>query len=167
MPHTLTTDRLALRPFRVEDADTVVRLIADWDVLRWITRAPYPYTRDDAMAFILRHAALTAPVYAVTRAGQLMGCCSLQEELGYWLGKSFWGQGFATEAARAVLAEHFALSDTSVISGYLLGNAGSAGVLGKLGFTRGKLKIRDSAARGHPVEIQEMTLDAADWRAAA
>ncbi|WP_292522199.1 GNAT family N-acetyltransferase [Methanoculleus sp.] len=113
----LVTDRLVLRPFTPKDAPVVQRLAGDYAVASRTLEIPYPYPDGAAEAWIATHAAgfrkgLHA-VYAVTRAGKgdLVGAAGLVEinrrhgrgELGYWVGRPYWGRGYATEAARAVI----------------------------------------------------------------
>ena len=57
-------------------------------------------------------------------------------ELGYWIGKPFWGRGFATEAARAIVDRGFSeLGLRGIHAVYFDGNARSEKVLAKLGFS--------------------------------
>ncbi len=74
-------------------------------------------------------------------------------ELGFWLRQSDWGRGFMTEAAKAVVAEHFAHSDSPLVSGQLIQNAASGAVLKKLGFSYTGTLRRLSGYCGHEVEV--------------
>ena len=56
-------------------------------------------------------------------------------ELGYWLGQPYWGHGYATEAAHAVVAAARSAGATAMRSRALLSNTGSRSVLRKVGFT--------------------------------
>ncbi|MEM6373758.1 MAG: GNAT family N-acetyltransferase [Pseudomonadota bacterium] len=164
MAHIATTGRLVLRHYLPSDADTVARLVGDYAVSQWLTSAPHPYSRDDALAFFEAFAD-SDRVCAVTRAGEVIGCVSILADLGYWYGAPFWGQGFATEAATALGDLHFADSDTDLESGYLDGNASSQRVLEKLGFVPNGQSITYSQSRKCDVPNHRMILRQADWRA--
>ncbi len=69
------------------------------------------------------------------------GCCGLHLresglfELGYWLGRPFWGHGYATEAARKLAGFAFSrLKATQLTAGYFHDNPASGRVLEKVGF---------------------------------
>ena len=131
----LQTARLMLRPLGAGDDTTLVAALNDAAVARWLARVPHPYGRSDFADFLPR--ATAGVVWAILDADGFAGVIALEPdgEFGYWLAKRAWGQGYATEAARAVLSAHFA-DDTAaaVVAGYFTGNARSAHVLDKLGF---------------------------------
>lgn len=106
---------------------------------------PHPYTLADAQAWIGSHAveraAGTAHRFVVERDGRMIGTCDVDEiadatgDLGYWLDEAEWGRGFATEAARAVMAFSFhQLGLTRLTSGHAADNPNSGRILTKLGF---------------------------------
>ncbi|MEL7127026.1 MAG: GNAT family N-acetyltransferase [Pseudomonadota bacterium] len=165
MPDHITTERLLLRPYRATDAEAVARQIGDIDVSTWLTRVPHPYSTADALAFFDKTADLPF-VYAVTRDDALIGCVSIMGgELGYWYGKDHWGQGYATEAARAALGAYFSQHSDPVSSGYLDGNAGSRNVLEKLGFTPNGMKQSDCLSRQTKIVNHRMILCRETWKA--
>lgn len=167
MPHLIKTERLTLRPFNAQDAADVALLVGDLDVARWLTQVPHPYTAKDGASFIARHKDKPF-VFAVTARDRLIGCVSIVDELGYWFGKAFWGQGFATEAARAVVGRYFAEDRADRLqSGYVLGNAASRNVLEKLGFSEAQIEPAMLKSSGETVDLQKMHLDAKDWEAIA
>lgn len=107
--------------------------------------APYPYALSDAQAWIASHAvereAGTAHRFVVERDGRIIGTCDVDEiadatgDLGYWLDEAEWGRGFATEAARAIMAFGFGqLALTRLTSGHAADNLNSGRILTKLGF---------------------------------
>ena len=102
----LKTERLVLRPTQMADAATITALASEFDVARMTARMPHPYAIGDARAWIGQMAESGETVFAITLTGQLIGCAGYtpldgkRAEIGYWLGKPWWGQGFATEAAR-------------------------------------------------------------------
>lgn len=131
----LVTPRLILRPLGPQDQDAVVRGLNDFAVSRWLAVVPFPYAPSD-FDFFAAEVARPGVVWAIEAAGLFMGIVSIEEDtLGYWLMPSAHGQGIATEAAGAVVAAHFEAGRGPVTSGYFAGNARSARVLDKLGFT--------------------------------
>lgn len=158
----IRTDRLVLRPPETTDADRIATLVGDWDVARWLTHVPHPYDLSDARTFIAGPG--QKGVYMIVAEDGLVGCVSHRAELGYWLGRAFWGRGYASEAARALVARHFERCDDNVASGYHLGNARSAAVLSKLGFEDAHVDPAVPTARGDTVAIQRVRLTRAAWR---
>ncbi|MGC3940622.1 GNAT family N-acetyltransferase [Roseobacter sp. EG26] len=164
MSECIHTDRLLLRPYEMADADAITALIGQWDVARWLPRVPHPYLAGDAEAFISRH--LEDPdALAITHDGAFIGGCAIHDELGYWLGVPFWGQGFATEAATGLVDGHMARGHRELMSGHQLGNAASRHVLDKLGFLPTQIADVHSLSHGAEVKVQKMRLTAQDWQA--
>ncbi len=159
----MQTDRLILRPLDMADAPDIARLIGDWEVIRWLTAPPWPYAVEDAEWFVGDESAQGS--YAITMDGEFCGVAGIGIELGYWLGRSFQGQGIMTEAARAIVDAHFGAGGGDLVSGYLEGNAASANVLRKLGFQPTARRTRFSNPRGCEVPSQEMILTRQGWQA--
>jgi RimJ/RimL family protein N-acetyltransferase len=141
----IRTERLVLRPLRASDAQPLFALFADWDVVRWLSMPPWPYALADAESFIREHS--DRHVLAITRDDALIGGIDVRmndagrsqrgrgPNLGYWLGRPYWGQGYMTEAARGFLARVFdARLGDEVYSGAFADNAASLRVQKKLGF---------------------------------
>ena len=151
MTPTLETERLRLRPARAEDAPGIAQHANDFDVVRMTSSMPYPYTLADAQDFvsggvpetyqwIIADIATDAPLGAISlREGEVSGdmrTCGAMV-IGYWLGKAFWGRGYAVEAGRAALAALFSSTDAEAVHAQAFAeNAGSLRVLEKLGFAR-------------------------------
>ena len=156
------TPRLSLRRLRLEDGPRLANLVGNWNVVRWLSAVPFPYTLADAECFIIDSRAIPPDSRcvraAVTRDGQFLGLAGLDPkprgvELGYWLGEPFWGNGYMTEAASALVAAAFARPDIPVLtSGYLEGNAASAGVLAKLGFALRAVSRADVRRKADAIE---------------
>ncbi|MEP1521412.1 GNAT family N-acetyltransferase [Ascidiaceihabitans sp.] len=163
MQHTLTSERLILRPFVPQDADAIVAALNDAETCRGLTVVPYPYTKQDADQFISEGTAQASAV--CLKDGQLIGCIGLGAQLGYWFAKPHWGKGYATEAALAVLADHFAHSDTDVMSGYVDDNFASAAVLRKLGFVVVGNTMLHIRSRGIAVPAKSVCLTRTHWEA--
>ncbi|MEL6807171.1 MAG: GNAT family N-acetyltransferase [Pseudomonadota bacterium] len=166
MAKTIETERLLLRPYRASDAASVAQQIGDFEVSQWLTRVPYPYSEADALTFFDQVAG-EPMVYAVCHAGELVGCVSIMGDLGYWYGPRHWGQGYATEAARAVVAVHFAQEDAPLGSGYIDGNEASRKVLKKLGFVSDGVKETPCLSRNLDVTVNRMILTRETWEGRA
>ena len=156
-----------LRPLHAGDASAIAAMLADRDVTRWLTAAPWPYSLADAETF-LSGAAETETIRGIEVEGALAGVVSLHpvRGLGYWLGRSFWGRGRARAAAADMLARHFARSGGRadlVISGHHPGNDRSRAVLLSLGFRDTGTEEVPSAQTGGLQTIVRMRLDPADW----
>src|ERR1043166_2784008 len=111
----LETERLVLRAPRLEDAKAVAQLANDRRIAENTARIPHPYSLADAEKFIAsvnRDDGETA--FLITRENAVLGAVGISTsereppELGYWLGVPFWGNGYATEAVRAVIDHAFA-----------------------------------------------------------
>jgi RimJ/RimL family protein N-acetyltransferase len=152
---SLKTARLLLRPFRQADADEVQRLAGDRDVADTTLKIPHPYEDGMAEKWIANHRDWfdrgEQAVFAITLSddGRLLGAVGLRieredqrAELGYWIGKPYWGQGFCTEAARATVRFGFQQMGLHRIQAcHLARNAASGRVLQKIGMTReGRLR---------------------------
>ena len=161
----LTTARLTLRPIEAGDAGAVIAALGDYDTAQWLRPIPHPYTQDDFAALLQ----LCRPGHhwMITRAGVCLGLISLEPALGYWLAPAARGQGYSAEAARAVLAAHFADPEAGAVeSYYMLGNAASAGVLAGLGFAPTHTDSVFAEARGAEVPVQRMALSRMAFAAA-
>lgn len=160
--------RVTLRTPVMDDAPDIVAALADYDVVKNLSRLPYPFTIQDATDWIdglaMREQAVDHGPFAIVTGGRLVGVIGLSEretgwELGYWLASSAWGQGLATEAARLVLERAFDDRQlTHVDAGYFVDNAASGRVLQKLGFAYTHDVARFSKARDHDVPCRMMTL---------
>jgi RimJ/RimL family protein N-acetyltransferase len=84
-------------------------------------------------------------------------------EFGYWLGKPFWGFGYATEARTVGEPCLLALGQDSVHAGWFYDNPASGRVLAKLGARHNGSAMRDCRARGRAVLCHDMLLTRADF----
>ena len=157
----IRSERLFLRPGWPEDWTELLAAIADEGVVRNLARAPWPYTMEDAMAFARRPQAHRYPHFLITVPGaqgaRIVGCAGLapsehETELGYWIARGYWGQGYATEAVRAVLRLAETLGHRRVVASHFADNPASGRVLLKSGFRRtGDRSGRFGLARGETV----------------
>ncbi|PHR52494.1 MAG: GNAT family N-acetyltransferase [Robiginitomaculum sp.] len=143
---TLQTERLALRAFTMADAPRVTELIAVRQVISMLEQPPWPYQLVDAQFWISgqagRQRSGAAYAFAITTKNDgLIGSIGLQKknsdllDLGYWLGQPYWGKGYGSEAALAVMtwaAEELGVRQLE--SGYFEDNPASGRILTKLGF---------------------------------
>ncbi len=126
-------------------ASAVQVLAADFAVAEW-TRLPHPYPEDGAVNFIemqiLERKLGKAFVFAIEVDEQFVGVCGLHEirdgvsrEFGFWLGKPYWGKGYASIAAKSTLEFGFrdlALKRVEAVA--LESNHASRRILEKNGF---------------------------------
>jgi ribosomal-protein-alanine N-acetyltransferase len=143
---TLATERLVLRPFALTDAAVVEALAGDAEVAR-TSNVPHPYPAGGARDWITaEHEAAAQGLrssFAIVRRvdGQLVGCMMLgvtpehrRAALGYWIGRPYWGQGYATEAGVRMVAYAFEERDLHRVMAHAIRyNRASTRVLEKLG----------------------------------
>jgi RimJ/RimL family protein N-acetyltransferase len=140
---TLETSRLVLRPYRESDIAELLPLINAREVAATTLRIAHPYTENDARTFFAMAQEPDKLWLAVTlRAdGRQIGGIGLRietqhqhAELGYWLGTAYWGQGYATEAAREMLRYGFDdLHLHRIFASHFKHNPASGRILRKLG----------------------------------
>jgi RimJ/RimL family protein N-acetyltransferase len=163
------TERLLLRPGWAEDAPALAAAIADEAIVRNLAVAPWPYGLADAQAFLDRPQDARRPhvlLFARTRGAPLLvGACGLADrpsgavELGYWIARAHWGQGYATEAGRQLVQVARALGVPQLESSYFIDNPASGRVLEKLGFAASGITApRHSCARGADYQARHMRL---------
>ncbi len=138
------TSRLLLRPGWQEDAATLTAALNDEGLTRNLARMPFPCSSDDAREHLARPIDPRHPrllVFSRTRGQpRLVGGCGLMPDedggvdLGYWIARPYWGLGFATEAARALVHAGRALGHTRIRARHAVDNPASGRVLRKLGF---------------------------------
>lgn len=156
-----------VRSFRADDAKSLAHHANDRAI--WINlrdRFPHPYSLADARAWIAHAASHEEPTsFAIDVDGEAVGGIGLRlnedvertsAEIGYWVGRAYWGRGIATEAVRAVTEHAFATYDlTRVYALPFAENAASIRVLEKAGYVREGL-LRRSAIKDSIVRDQLM-----------
>lgn len=168
------TPRLTLRPGWPEDAPELARAIGHEAVVTRLARVPWPYRQEDARSFLSLPQTSDQPRFVITTRGgapRLIGGIGLHRdgslhELGYWLTPGAWGQGYATEAARAVVAiARDGLRLPRLLARHMVGNPGSERVLTKLGFRpTGRMVQLTCQALGREVDAVETELDLRDMQ---
>ena len=145
---TIETERLILRPFTLADAGDVQQLSGDPAIAATTLHIPHPYPDGAAESWISTHqerwqSGLGA-IYAITlrETGVLVGAISVlgislqnsHGEMGYWIGKPYWNNGYCTEAARALIRFCFdILGLHRVFAHHLARNPASGRVMEKAG----------------------------------
>lgn len=144
----IETERLVLRPFDVADGPTVERLAGVREVADTTLTIPHPYPAGGGAQWIRAHAGawerrdnLALAICDKQSPTELLGAISLRlslthahAEIGYWIGVAGWGNGFATEAARSLVAYAFADLGLHRVQGrHFVRNAASGRVMQKLG----------------------------------
>lgn len=163
------TPRLLLRPGFPEDASALATAIADEAIVRNLSAPPWPFHVRDAEAYLARARDPILPrllIFERTEAApRLIGECGLTRrpsgavEMGYWIARSFWGRGFATEACGALIEIARTLRLEQLEGSHFIDNPVSARVLEKLGFeSTGLIAPRMSCARGEAVPARLMRL---------
>lgn len=142
---TFETERLILRPWREEDAEDLYQYASDPEI--GLPAGWQPHTSVEHSREIIRTVFSASDTFAVSlkEDGKPIGSIGFHRndlaedddeyELGYWLGKPFWGRGLIPEAARVLLRYAFCdLQMNRIWCGYYEGNEKSKRVQEKLGF---------------------------------
>jgi ribosomal-protein-alanine N-acetyltransferase len=144
---TLTTERLILRPYTLDDAPELQRLIGERDVARTLMSVPHPYPDGAAEEFINAHperAEKGQYQFAIThwKEGYLIGGTGFNDvdreagraEIGYWIARPYWGNGYGTEAARAMVKFGFEVMNLNRIhAAHFSNNPASGRIMRKIG----------------------------------
>lgn len=172
----LETRRLWLRWPRQADAGAMVRLAGEKAVAEMTSHIPHPYGPEDATAFVLATRAantegrgLTLAITPRREPGALIGMVGIttresRPSLGYWLGSPHWGDGLATEAARALIDAYFAYTggDELCASARVI-NGASRRVIEKCGFAATGSGLLAFPARGGIFPVDTFRLDRRTW----
>ncbi len=174
----INTDRLKLREIRYSDAEAIEQYVSDKDVAGMTARIPHPYPKGEALAHLKREMPdiekgqnLVRAIVLEGNENDLIGAISIENltgcepEVGYWLGKPFWGRGLMTEALRLVV--DIAFKQFSVRALYArthLHNKGSMKVLLKAGFLETGEGTCNSPAREEKIVAAKLfELQRASW----
>jgi ribosomal-protein-alanine N-acetyltransferase len=174
----LRTEHLILREFTEGNAPDVQRLAGEWEVSRTLLGVSYPYKDGVAEKWIASH----RPAYeageritwaVVLRRGEtLVGSITLQlhpmhnnAELGYWIGRPYWGRGYATEAGQEVVRYGFEdLGLHRIGASHLGSNPASGTVMRKIGMTHEGTRPEHYKQWGSYEDRVDYGLLARDWR---
>ncbi|MCB2076078.1 MAG: GNAT family N-acetyltransferase [Novosphingobium sp.] len=152
------TENLLLRPSWPDDIDELVDLLNDDAVRANLAVKPWPDTREAARLMISRPREDRLPslfIYIRSDEGMKLiggigfGRDGKDVELGYWIARSHWGHGYATEAVRAMLDQAWMLGHERIIATHFADNVESGKVLEKAGFEpTSETRMRFSYGRG-------------------
>ena len=148
-PPNLKTDRLMLRPFTATDAKDIQRLAGDEAIADTTLNIPHPYDIERAKEWIdslhpqFEKGKRTVFAMIDCETDNFLGAIELRidqryqrGELGYWIGKPYWNQGFCTEAGEALLKYGVeVLGLNRIYASHLARNPASGRVMLKLGMT--------------------------------
>lgn len=174
----LETRRLWLRWPRLADVSAIVRLAGEKVVADMTARIPHPYTPQDAERFVFHARQSNADGNGLQLAITLKGKPSApigmagisphpetgQPQLGYWIGTPFWGQGYATEAARAIIDAYFSYAGPAELHAEArVINPASRRVIEKCGFAYLGSGLSAMKERGGVYPVDQFRLDRRAW----
>ena len=167
----LETERLLLRRPTLADVKAITHLANDRRSAVNTRRLPYPYLQDHAVDFVRGIAnQQRETVFLIESNYTPIGMVGVdwrqpeRPELGYWLGVDYWGQGFATEAARAAIDFTFEEFDIEVMkSGARVANPASRNVLEKCGFQWSGVELHRFEALGSSTPVDCFRLTRGVW----
>jgi RimJ/RimL family protein N-acetyltransferase len=169
-PCVLETERLTLRRPTLADVKAIAYLANDRRIAENTRRLPHPYSRDHAVEFVRALGGGRATVFLIENNHSPLGMVGIDwreqdaPELGYWLGVEHWGQGFGTEAARAVIDFHFEEFDAEhLISGARVANPSSRNILEKCGFQWSGVELHRFEALGSSTPVDCFRLSRGVW----
>ena len=165
----IRTERLLIKTPEIDDKFELTQLINDKDVIKWLSDTPFPYTLNHAEEFIERsqQEALKQESYnfMIFQDKKMIGGIGLSEfnnkscQVGYWLGKKYWGNGFATEALKSISDFGFGeLNLEKIYAAYKIGNEGSIRVLAKCGFEYSRKKYEYDSELNEELLLTEVIL---------
>jgi ribosomal-protein-alanine N-acetyltransferase len=177
---SIVTARLILRPWNTADAAALQPLADRREIADTMISVPHPFTEQYATNWIAGHADACARGHAchfaitLSNTGSLVGAAELRAidaehshaELSFWIGVEWWGQGFATEAAQALVCHGFErLNLNRILAFHMVRNPASGQVLEKIGMRREGL-LRQCVRKWNRFEdVVVMAVLREDWTA--
>jgi len=170
-PCVLETERLLLRKPTLADVKAIANLANDRRIAENTRRLPYPYLRDHAVDFVRSIAEIGQEIaFLIEHNFVPIGMVGINfgtremPEIGYWLGVDHWGQGFGTEAARAVIdfffEEH---AHEQLYAGARVANPASRNILEKCGFQWSGVELHRFEALGSSTPVDRFRLSRGVW----
>jgi len=156
---TFKTKRLIIRPITLADAPDIQRLAGEYDIAYNTLHIPHPYEDGKAEEWIVRqyegyeegkqvNFALVVndgKIY-IGGIGLVLSLENFRAEMGYWVGKPYWGLGYGTEAAREILRYGFEdLQLNRINASYFTRNVASGRIMEKIGMSyEGRFREHDN-----------------------
>ena len=169
-PCVLETERLTLRRPTLADVKAITRLANDRRIAENTRRLPHPYSQDHAVDFVRTMADTRDTAFLIENNLAPIGMVGINwsendaPELGYWLGVEHWGQGFATEAARAIIDYFFEEFEAEhLYAGARVTNPSSRNVLEKCGFQWSGVELHRFEALGSSTPVDRFRLSRSVW----
>jgi RimJ/RimL family protein N-acetyltransferase len=166
----LETERLMLRRPTLADVKAIARLADDRRIAENTRRLPHPYSQDHAIEFVRGTANDRGTVFLIESNHTPIGMVGIDwrepeaPELGYWLGVEHWGQGFGTEAARAVIDFTFEEFEAEqLLAGARVTNPSSRNILEKCGFQWSGVELHRFEALGSSTPVDCFRLTRGVW----
>ena len=167
----LETERLTLRRPTLADVKAIAHLANDRRIAENTRRLPHPYGQEHAAAFVHATAdGVRETAFLIEHGHAAIGMVGINwgsgdaPELGYWLGVSHWGQGFGTEAARAVIDFFFEESCAELLhAGARVANPASRNILEKCGFQWNGVELHRFEALGSSTPVDSFRLSRGVW----
>ncbi|WP_179862384.1 GNAT family N-acetyltransferase [Longibacter salinarum] len=159
---------VSIEPVTLEHADAVQFLASHPDVVA-TTNLPDPYPENGARTWIShirpRHEAGDEYAFVIKDGDTVVGVAGLvnvtdtEAEIGYWIGRPFWGRGYATEGVRQII--QWVIQHVGIRRFYarpLADNPASRRVLQKLGFSEGDEEVHEHPKWGEDDLVVRYTL---------
>ena len=170
-PCVLETERLLLRRPTLADVKAIAVLANDRRIAENPRRLPHPYLQDHAVDFVRMVAEAAQDItFLIEKNFVPLGMVGINwrddnaAELGYWLGVEHWGQGFGTEAARAVIDFFFEEHDHELLyAGARVVNPSSRNILEKCGFQWSGVELHRFEALGSSTPVDCFRLSRGVW----
>ncbi|MBD1147967.1 GNAT family N-acetyltransferase [Pelagibacterales bacterium SAG-MED31] len=154
----INSKRLVLKKISTKDVNQLIKNLNNWNIVKWLVNVPYPYTINDANFWIDKsnNEELCLNIY---KNNILVGGISIDKrdrnvnELGYWIGEEYWGNGYALEACQSLISYFFLNSiEKTIYCGHMKGNEKSKKIILKLGFKKINTGKKYSVSRKEEVK---------------
>lgn len=143
----LKTKRLILREWNKKDIQDIIEGVNNWNVVKWVVKVPYPYTKKDALDFIkgCKKKRKDGYKFAIELKSEkkAIGGITIRDidnyngtaSGGIWLNQKYHGKGYGTEAWNCLLDFAFnKLKLRKMENGFIKGNKASGAMQNKLGY---------------------------------
>ena len=161
----ISTERLLLRPLVREDRDALIDFLSRWDVVRNLARWKHPLDPQMVDDLLARHETADPGGYGIDLDGTVIGLIGSSASVGFMLHPEYWGQGYMSEALKAVQTCGLNERGYEAMTGnVLVDNVASARVFEKCGWREVAGSTCFSAARDAEIEDRVFVLSKRyDW----